>query len=122
MRSSSIWKDSVPPAQKESARALIAPAAATVSRNGADVVVRVNRPWRMLVRDIEAAVGPGVAALALPKVDSAEHVQAVAEIVAEMEAERGLPPGHTKLLVMIETAGALLRSTRSREAMSASWR
>ncbi len=102
-------EDSVPPAQKESARSLIAPAAATVASQGADVVVRVNRPWRMLVRDIEAAVGPGVAALALPKVESAEYVQAAAETVAEIEAERGLPPGHTKLLVMIETAGALFR-------------
>jgi len=53
------------------------------------VVVRVNRPWRMLVRDIEAAVIPGVTALMLTKVDSAEHVHAVSSIVDELEAERG---------------------------------
>jgi citrate lyase subunit beta/citryl-CoA lyase len=37
-------------------------------------------------------------------------VQAVAEIVAEVEAERGLPQGHTRLLAMIETAGAVFRA------------
>ena len=47
----------------------------------------------MLVRDLEAAVIPGVTALMLTKVDSPEHVLACAEIVAELEAERGLPGG-----------------------------
>jgi citrate lyase subunit beta/citryl-CoA lyase len=102
-------EDSVPPAQKAAARTLIAEAARRVARNGADVVVRVNRPWRLLVRDIEAAVGPGVHALALPKVQSAEHVQAVAEILDDVEAEHGLPVGHTKLLALIEDAAALFR-------------
>jgi len=27
---------------------------------GADVVVRLNRPLRMTVRDLEAVIGPGV--------------------------------------------------------------
>ena len=53
--------------------------------------MRVNRPWRMLVRDVEAAVIPGISALMLTKVDSAEHVLAVAEIVDELELERNLP-------------------------------
>jgi citrate lyase subunit beta / citryl-CoA lyase len=46
-------------------------AAEIVSRGGADVVVRINRPLRLAVRDIEGAVGPGVLALALPKTESA---------------------------------------------------
>ena len=81
-------EDSVAPSQKDHARTLIADAIPQVSRNGADVLVRVNRPWRLLVRDLEAAVIPGVAALMLTKVDSPEHVHACAEIVAELEAER----------------------------------
>ena len=85
-------EDAVAPSQKAHARTLIEAAIPQVNRNGADVLVRVNRPWRMLVRDIEAAVIPGVAALMLTKVDSAEHVQAAAEIVAELEAEPGQPP------------------------------
>ena len=102
-------EDAVAPSQKEVARTLIEGAIPHVSRNGADVVVRVNRPWRMLVRDIEAAVIPGVTALMLTKVDSAEHVQAVAEIVDELEAERGLPAGSMKFVVLVETANGFFR-------------
>jgi citrate lyase subunit beta/citryl-CoA lyase len=103
-------EDSIPLADKERARQLVPEAAAIVARRGADVVVRVNRPWRMLVRDLEAAVGPSVHALALPKVESAEHVHAVAEMVDEIEAERGLPPGHTRFIAMIETASGFFRA------------
>jgi citrate lyase subunit beta/citryl-CoA lyase len=102
-------EDAVAPSQKEHARTLIAGAIPQVSRNGADVLVRVNRPWRMLLRDIEAAVIPGVAALMLTKVDSAEHVLAVEEIVAELEAERGLPAGGMKFVVLVETANGFFR-------------
>src|ERR1700704_4115080 len=92
-------EDAVAPSQKDRARTLIADAIPQVSRNGADVLVRINRPWRMMVRDIEAAVIPGVSALMLTKVDSAEHVLAVAEMVDELESERGLPPGRLKFIV-----------------------
>lgn len=102
-------EDAVAPSQKEHARTLIAGAIPEVARNGADVVVRVNRPWRMLVRDLEAAVIPGVTALALTKVDSAEHVLAVASIVEELEAERGLPAGGIKFLALVETAAGFFR-------------
>jgi citrate lyase subunit beta/citryl-CoA lyase len=50
-------EDSVAASEKERARTLVPEAAAIVARGGADVVVRINRPWRMAVRDIEAAVG-----------------------------------------------------------------
>src|SRR5215472_5738675 len=97
-------EDALAPSEKERARALIADAIPQVARKGGDVLVRVNRPWRLLVRDLEAAVTPGIAALMLTKVDSAEHVLAVAEIVAELEAERGLPLGRIQFAVLVETA------------------
>ncbi|MGH7112358.1 MAG: HpcH/HpaI aldolase/citrate lyase family protein [Stellaceae bacterium] len=102
-------EDSVALSEKARARTLVPEAAAIVSRGGADVVVRINRPLRLAVRDIEAAVGPGVLALALPKTESAEHVRLLAEIVGEIEAERGLAPGATRLIAMVETAGAFFR-------------
>jgi citrate lyase subunit beta/citryl-CoA lyase len=102
-------EDAVAPSHKERARTLIAGAIPQVSRNGADVLVRVNRPWRLLVRDIEAAVIPGVSALMLTKVDSPEHVQAVAEIVDELEAERKLPPGGIKFIALVENAAGFFR-------------
>src|ERR1700753_120949 len=102
-------EDAVAPSQKAHARTLIADAIPQVSRNGADVVVRVNRPWRLLVRDLEAAVIPGVAALMLTKVGSPEHIQAVADIVEELEAERDLPPGRIQFVVLVETAAGFFR-------------
>ncbi|HUB11937.1 MAG TPA: CoA ester lyase [Acetobacteraceae bacterium] len=102
-------EDAVAPSQKERARTLISDAIPQVARHGGDVLVRVNRPWRLLVRDLEAAVIPGVAALMLTKVDSPEHVQAAAEIVGELEAERGLPAGAMKFVVLVETAAGFFR-------------
>ena len=102
-------EDAVAPSEKDRARALVPEAAAIVSHGGADVVVRINRPLRLTVADLEAAIGPAVQAIALPKAESAEHVRLVAEIIDEIEAERGIAPGTTKMLAMVETAAAFFR-------------
>ena len=99
-------EDSVPAAEKPRARTLLQQAAKEVARRGADVVVRINRPWRMAIADVEAAVSPQVQALMLTKVESADHVRMVAEIVDELEVERGMAPSTTRLVALIETAGA----------------
>lgn len=101
-------EDAVAPSEKPAAREALPAAVAQIAGHGIDVVVRVNRPWRLLVRDLEAAVQPGVRALALPKVPNAEHIGACAEIVAELEAERGLEPGGIGFIAMVETAEGLL--------------
>jgi len=101
-------EDAVAPSEKERARGLVAGTAELVSQGGADVLVRINRPWRLAVRDVEAAVGRHVRGLVLPKVDSAEHVVALAEVVGEVEAERGLPPGHTAFFPRVEDPKGLL--------------
>jgi len=102
-------EDSVAASEKDRARTLVPEAAEIVARGGADVVVRINRPLRLAVRDIEAAVGPSVLALALPKVDGPDHVRLLAEIIDEVESERGMMPGTTRLIAMVETAAAFFR-------------
>ena len=99
-------EDSIPAAEKSEARERVRAAAETVGSAGADVVVRINRPWRLAIRDIEASVDPNICALAVPKVADPGHLCAIAEILSELEAERGLEPGHTRLIAMIETADA----------------
>ena len=103
-------EDSILPKDKERARTLVAAAAPQVARSGADVVVRINRPWRLCLRDLEAVVSREICALMLPKAESAEHVRMVAEVLDELEAERGLAQGHTKLVPMIESAAAFFRA------------
>ena len=103
-------EDSILPKDKERARTLVAAAAPKVARSGAEVVVRINRPWRLCLRDLEAVVSREICALMLPKTESADHVLMVAEVLDELEAERGLPQGHTKLVTMIESAAAFFRA------------
>jgi citrate lyase subunit beta/citryl-CoA lyase len=102
-------EDSVPEAEKPRGRTLIHSAAKEVSKAGADVVVRINRPWHQAFADIEASVGPGVMALMCPKTESPEHLQVIAELLDHYEAQRGLPIGHTKLVALVETADAFFR-------------
>lgn len=99
-------EDGVAPNAKAAARERLPSAVKEVSRGGAQVKVRINRPLDLLVRDIEAAVIPGIAELAIAKVDSAGHVRLISEFVAKLEAERGLPPGGIKLSAAIETTSA----------------
>ncbi len=102
-------EDSVAPGDKAAARDMVEDAAALAARGGADILVRVNQPLELAVRDIEAVVSPRVAGLLLPKTDSASHVRLLAELVDAVERRKGMTVGTTKFLVMIETPGAFQR-------------
>ncbi|MBT5263489.1 MAG: CoA ester lyase, partial [Rhodospirillaceae bacterium] len=64
-------EDSIALSEKPRARTMVRDAAKVVGKGGADVLVRVNRPWRMLMADLEASIWPEVGGICLPKVDSA---------------------------------------------------
>lgn len=102
-------EDSIAPNDKAAAREMVATAAPVVSQSGADVVVRINRPIELAVRDIEAVVSSGVEALMVPKLDSAGHVRLLAELVDQVEKKKGVAPGQTKFIAMVETAAAFPR-------------
>ncbi len=101
-------EDSVALSEKESARAKVAAAARTVADGGADVVVRINRPLSLAVRDIEASVVPHVVALTIPKVAGPEHVRLLSELVGELEHARGIAPGTIRFILLLETAAAFV--------------
>ncbi len=103
-------EDAVAPDEKPRARSLLPSVIVAVGQAGADVLVRINRPWRMTLADLEAAVLEGVGAIVLTKTESAEHVVFVDEVMTELEAERGLPPGAIGLFVLIETAKGYLNT------------
>jgi len=100
-------EDSVQPAQKPEARAMLPETMKKVARGGADVAVRVNRPMRLAIADIEAAVRPGLAALFITKTESVQHLRLLDEAVTELEKERGLPVGGIGFGAMIEHPRAL---------------
>ena len=71
-------EDSVPPAKKLPARDALQDSAHRVARGGADVLVRINRPLGLAVRDVEATVSPEVRGLLISKVEGPDHVRLLA--------------------------------------------
>ena len=96
-------EDAVPPAEKVRARGLVASAAERVGRGGADVLVRINGPG-LAEDDIDASVGPAVAGIYLPKVESADEVRRLSDRIGAAETRAGISDGRTRLVVLIESA------------------
>lgn len=103
-------EDSVPPGEKATARTLIDAAAPKVAQSGADIVVRVNQPLELCVRDMEAAISPAISALILPKIDGGSHIRLLAELADRIEASKGMRVGHTRFMALIETPSAFSRA------------
>jgi citrate lyase subunit beta/citryl-CoA lyase len=102
-------EDSVPASRKDAARKLVPAAAARVRRGGADVVVRINSPADLASKDLEASVCAEVDGIAITKTQSADHVKRIDDLLSGLEAKRGLRPGHTRLIAMVETPAAFFQ-------------
>ena len=105
-------EDSVGPSQKEEARNRVSCIADRFSNAGRGVSVRVNRPLRLLVRDLEASVRRSVGTITVPKVSEPAFVRAVAEILSDLERERGIPVGHTRIIAMVEDADGIINMNK----------
>jgi citrate lyase subunit beta / citryl-CoA lyase len=104
-------EDSVPLAQKEAARALVPDIVKRFRDTGhSDVIVRINQPLELAVRDLEAAVIAGVDAIMVTKVEGAEHLRLLDEMVTRLEQSRRLPIGEIWFIGLIEAPGPLARA------------
>ena len=99
-------EDSVPAAEKARARALVADAAGRVRRGGADVVVRINSPLENALQDLDCCICADVDGIAITKTENASYVQRIDDAISRLEAKRGLPERHTRLIAMVETPAA----------------
>jgi citrate lyase subunit beta/citryl-CoA lyase len=97
-------EDSVPPAEKPAARALVKDAMRECAKGGADVLVRINKPSALAAADLDACVWPGLDAILFPKVESAREVAILDGWIAERERARGLPAGAIQLSLSVESA------------------
>ena len=100
-------EDGVPPAAKESARAdaVEATRLLTSEHPGIQVLVRVNglaTPW--FAGDVAEALGPGVAGVVVPKVESAADV----EVVVAALGAAGVPT--LPILAGVESAAGVARA------------
>lgn len=100
-------EDAVAADSRPAARAGLAGMLALLAGQEATAVVRINADYRSQIRDLEACVQTGVAAILLPKAEHPERVRATSEMIAELEAENAIEPGTIGLIPMIESARAL---------------
>lgn len=105
-------EDAVPPADKTSARAMVAETLRQrAAKAGPAIFVRINHPSGGLAEDeIKAVVQPGLAGIRLPKIESAAEVQRVATWVEQAEQANGVPVGSVVLICTIESAIGLMHA------------
>lgn len=111
-------EDSVAPADKERARALVAEFLRAGETGGAEPAVRVNPPGTPFFEaDLEAAVTSGAAAILLPKSERAATLAAVAERIAALE-DRVARTSRVALLALVETAAGIAHAVALASAAS----
>lgn len=104
-------EDAVAIAEKESTRKTVIEALALPRQcKGYVRVNAIGTHW--CLRDLMEVVVPGVDGIVLPKVESAADLRTVDWLIANLERERGLPPGGIDLMPIIETAAAFSRLDR----------
>jgi citrate lyase subunit beta/citryl-CoA lyase len=95
-------EDGVPQTQKGRVRSTLKEAIARAGQGGAEVFVRVNKPF--LRADVTAAVWQGLTGVMLPKVEFAGEVTEVADLLTDLERQCGIEVGSLQLIVLLESA------------------
>jgi citrate lyase subunit beta/citryl-CoA lyase len=102
-------EDSVPAAEKASARSVIRQFLPQLASVGVPVIPRVNAletDW--IEDDLAAVVGPAIYGVSVGKIRTAGDVSAVSKIIARLEQNAGIARGSVRLLPWIETAEAIV--------------
>lgn len=104
-------EDSIAPGDKANARRALPAAVERIRSEGrSDVLVRINQPLELAVRDLEAAVLPGVDGIMVTKAEGPDHLRLLDELVSRLEASRSLPDRTIRFVVLIEAPGPLLHA------------
>ena len=93
---------SVPPKSKELARSNLQTLVNSVGESQAEVFVRVDRDTRWA--DAGAAIYRGIKGIVFPGPEEPAEVSELAELITAMEKARGVDPGTTELVLMLESA------------------
>ena len=99
-------EDSIPPAEKSSARKMVKEAIPIVSKGGAEVQVRINREFEE--EDLDAILFPNLTSVMIPKCESAEEIIRLDQMVTRLEKERGIPAGKIQFDLIMETARGIV--------------
>jgi citrate lyase subunit beta/citryl-CoA lyase len=101
-------EDSIPLAEKVTARKRIPAALPLVAQGGVPIFIRINKPPELMAKDLRFSVHPGVSGICLPKVESAQEVRELERGVEKLENEAGLKPGTILFDLLIESPLGIL--------------
>lgn len=102
-------EDAVADAEKAAARDTVRAALPTYTGRSV-VFVRVNAAATgRLEDDVRAVVCPDLDGILVPKVEHMDTATEVDGLLGELEREQGLPEGHVRVVLLVETALGLVR-------------
>jgi len=102
-------EDSVPDSEKDRAREMVGAYLPKLSAAGPWVVPRVNALTSgLLEADLAAVVGPWIGGITVGKIQTADDIGVISEMIARLEHDTGLPSGAIRLIPWIETALAVV--------------
>ena len=93
---------SVPPKAKALARSSLNDAIRSLGDSESDIFVRVDRDTRWA--DVGSAIHRGIKGIVFPGPEEAEEVAGLAALITAKEKERGVDPGTTEMVLMLESA------------------
>lgn len=105
---------SVPPKMKESARAGLGALIKKIGDSQCEIFVRIERETRWA--DVGAAMHRGIKGVIFPSPEAPEEVAELGDLIAAMEKERGVDPGTTELVLMLESAKGFWRAAELAQA------
>jgi citrate lyase subunit beta/citryl-CoA lyase len=101
-------EDSVPIAEKVNARQVIKAYLKDLSDTGVPVIPRVNaRNTGLTIDDLTAVVDANVYGISIGKIDTAEDVNWLCDVLSKQEKEKDMVVGSIRLILWIETARAV---------------
>ncbi|CAH1853709.1 citrate (pro-3S)-lyase subunit beta [Convivina praedatoris] len=104
-------EDAVSITEKDAARYLVYEALKTVDYGNAELVVRINGlDTPFYENDIKAMVKANIDVIRLPKVESAEMIKELEQLVESAEKEFGREVGSTHLMAAIESAQGVVNA------------
>ncbi len=104
-------EDSVPASHKLDARRVLGDALPDLIQLGRPVIPRVNSlPTGWTRGDLEAVVHPGIVGISIGKIRDDSDIDAVAQILSELEKDQGLAAGSIGILPWLETAQAIVNA------------
>jgi citrate lyase subunit beta/citryl-CoA lyase len=104
-------EDSVPPAEKDSARKMVAASIDGLASTGKDIFVRINAlTTRYAETDIQAIAIRGLQGICLPKSESKDDIRRAEALLDDAEKKSGLEAGLLTILALLETPKGIINA------------